>query len=208
MTFVTAQITARSANLNSKGKAMAHKEKKGRKASQKARSSAAALVAVYGPTIRSRDAALALLGAWACFVENGRLPNESQEPSPHRSARRGKATSEARHAAQGLLDAYGPPLRSPWGTFFCLNPNDDEKAHITVPYEHAAQALLDAMARLANTGWLVETEVKLERFLIWEDFKKIRPKCDTTSEALEELSKLHPRSIRDLERVVSGRKWW
>jgi hypothetical protein len=186
---------------------MAHKEKKGRKASPKTRSSATALVAAYGPTVRSRDAALALLAAWAYFVENGRLPNESQEHSSRRSARRGKASSEARDAAQGLLDAYGPPIRSPSGTF-CLHPDEDPKERITVLYEQAAQALLDAMARLANTGWLVETEVKLERFLIWEDFKKIRPKCGTTSEALEELAKLHRRSIRDLERVVSGRKWW
>lgn len=186
---------------------MAHKQKKGRKASPKARSSAAALVAAYGPTIHSKDAALSLLGAWAYFVENGRLPNERQERSPHRSARRGKASSEARDAAQGLLDAYGPAIRSPSGAFI-LYPHKELKERITVLYEQAAQALLDAMARLANTGWLVETEVKLERFLIWEDFKNIRPKCDTTSEALEELEKLHRRSIRDLERIVSGRKWW
>jgi hypothetical protein len=186
---------------------MAHKEKKGRQATSRTRSGAAAFVAAYGPTISSKESALALLNAWEYFVENGRLPNESQEHSPHRSARRGKASSEARDAAQGLLDAYGPPIRSTSGTF-CLYPDEDPKEQITVLYEQAAQALLDAMARLANTGWLVETEVKLERFLIWEDFKKIRPKCGTTSEALEELAKLHLRSIRDLERIVSGREWW
>jgi hypothetical protein len=185
---------------------MAHKRKKGRQSSLKTRASAAALVAAYGPTIGSKDSALALLGAWAYFVENGRLSNESLERSPHTSARRGKASGEARDAAKELLDAYGPPLRSLSGTF-CINPDSDLEDHIFVSDEQAAQALLDAMGRLASTGWLVETEVKLERFLIWEDFKRIRPKFHTTRAALEELAKLYPRSIRDLERIVSGRKW-
>ena len=184
---------------------MAHSPKKGRKATQRARSSAAKLVAAYGPTTGNVASAAVLLAAWEYFAENGRLPNERQDSTPHVSGRRGTASQEARAAAKDLLKAYGPPIRSVSGTF-CLNPDDDEEDHIIISSARAAQVLLDAMDRLAKTGWLVETEVKLERFMIRADYKQIRPQFRTAKAALEALAELHPRSIRDLERMVSNKK--
>jgi hypothetical protein len=184
---------------------MAHSLKKGRKATQRARSSAAKLVAAYGPTTVNVASAPALLDAWEYFAESGRLPNESQDCTPHAPGRRGTASQEARGAAKDLLKAHGPPIRSESGTF-CFNPEDGPEDRITISSECAAQALLDAMDRLAKTGWLVETEVKLERFMTREDYKQIRPQFLTVKAALEALAKLHPRSIRDLERMVSNKK--
>lgn len=184
---------------------MAHCKKKGRKATQKARSSAAKLVADYEARNGNVASGPALLAAWEYFVESGRLPNESHIPSPHTSGRRGGASCEARYAAKELLDAYGPAIRSVSGTF-CINPDDHPEEHIIISSERATQALLDAMSRLANTGWLVETEVKLERFMIRADYKRIRPQFRTVKAALEALAQLHPRSIRDLERIVSNKK--
>lgn len=184
---------------------MAHSPKKGRKATQRARASAAKLVAAYGPTTVNLASAPALLDAWEYFAENGRLPNEHQDRSPHAPGRRGTASHEARAAAKDLLKAYGPPIRNESGTF-CFNPEDDPDDHIIISSERAAQVLLDAMDRLAKTGWLVETEVKLERFMIRADYERIRPQFMTVKAALEALAKLHPRSIRDLERMVSNKK--
>ena len=184
---------------------MAHSPKKGRKATQRARSSAAKLVAAYWPATVNVASAPALLDAWEYFAESGRLPNERQDRTPHASGRRGTASQEARDAARDLLKAYGPPIRSESGSF-CFNPEDDPEDRIIISSEQAAQALLDAMDRLAKTGWLVETEVKLERFMIRADYKQIRPQSLTVKAALEALAKLYPRSIRDLERMVSNKK--
>lgn len=184
---------------------MAHSAKKGRKATHRLRSSASKLVALYGPTTINVDSARALLDAWEYFAENGRLPNEHQECSPRAPGRRGTASHEAREAAKDLVKAYGPPIRSEFGTFY-LNPEEDPEDRIVISSERAAQVLLDAMSSLARTGWLVETEVKLERFMVRADYKLIRPKFRTVKAALEALAKLHPRSIRDLERMVSDKK--
>lgn len=180
-------------------------QKKGRKATHRTRSSALKLVETYGPVTVNMAYAPALLAAWEHFGGNGLLPNESRDRTPHTSGRRGIASHEARDAANDLVAVYGPPIRSETGSF-CLNPDDDPEDHITISSERAAQALLDAMIRLANTGWLVETEVKLERFMIQADYKRIRPQFRTVKAALEALVKLHPRSIRDLERMIRSKK--
>ena len=184
---------------------MAHCKKKGRKATHRTRSSALKLVEMYGPVTVNMACVPALLAAWEHFSENGLLPNESQDRTPHTPGRRGIASHEARDAAKDLVEAYGPPIRSETGSF-CLNPDDDPEDHITISSERAAQSLLNAMIRLANTGWLVDTEVKLERFMIRADYKRIRPRFRTKKAALEALAKLHPRSIRDLERMVGNKK--
>lgn len=185
---------------------MAHAQKKGRKALKRMRADAAAVAAHYGPTIHVKESYLALLAIWEYFVEHGYLPDGGAKGIPHRPARGEKASSEARDAAKDLLDIYSPALRSPSGTV-CVNPEADEKDQIDLSAEQAAYMLLDAMARLATTGWLIESEIKLERFLIWHDFKRLRPKHRRTIAALEELATIHRRSIRDLERIVSGRDW-
>jgi hypothetical protein len=185
---------------------MAHAIKNGRKALKKMRADAAAVVALYGPTIHVKESNLALLAAFEYFVEHGYLPGGGVIGTPHRPTRGQKASSQARDAAQALLDIYSPALRSPSGSV-CVNPEADSEEQIVLSSEQAAYMLLDAMGRLANTGWLIETNVNLERFLIWYDFKRTRPKHRRTIAALEELAMIHHRSIRDLERVVSGRDW-
>lgn len=152
---------------------MAHAQKKGRKALKKMRADAAAVVALYEPIIHLKESYLALLAIWEYFVEHGYLPGEGAKGMPHRPARGERASSEARDAAKKLLDIYGPALRSPSGNV-CVNPEAAKKDQIFLSAEKAAYMLLDAMARLATTGWLVESEVKLERFIIWHDFKRIR----------------------------------
>lgn len=117
-----------------------------------------------------------------------------------------RASDEAREAAQKLLDAYGPAIRSPSGNF-CVNPEEDEEDRVVVSAEQAAYALFEAMVRLATTGWLVHTEVKLEKFIIREYFYKvIQPEDRAKTAALEKLREKYPRSIRDLERMVGKKK--
>lgn len=185
---------------------MAHAQKKGRKALKKMRADAAAVVALYEPTIHLKESYLALLAIWEYFVEHGYLPDGGAKGMPHRPARGERASGEARDAAKKLLNIYSPALRSPSGTV-CVNPEAALKDQIFLSAEKAAYMLLDAMTRLATTGWLVESEVKLGRFIVWHDFKRIRPKYRRTRAALEELATIHPRSIRDLERIVGGRDW-
>lgn len=103
---------------------MAHCKKKGRKATQRTRSSAARLVEAYGPVTVNMAYARDLVVAWEHFSENGLLPNESHDRTPHASGRRGTASPEARDAAKDLVDAYGPPIQSVTGSV-CLNPDDD-----------------------------------------------------------------------------------
>lgn len=181
---------------------MAHKVPKGRKASDEARSSAAALVAAYGPAIPAKEAALALLAALEHFVETGWLPDLAGGCSMNGR----RASDEAREAATGLLHAYGPALRNLSGTF-CVNPEADPEDQVIVSAEQAAYALLDTMNRLADTGWLVETEVALERLIIREYFYKvIRPEPGKTKVPLQKLSQKYHRSPRDLERMIRKTK--
>ncbi len=185
---------------------MAHAKKKGRKALHQMRSSAGALAAHYAPTITAKESYLALLAAWEYFAEHGYLPGANDKLPPQTPARGQKASCEARDAAKALVNLYGPALDS-LSSSSCINPEADPEDQIFMSAERAAHVLLDAMTRLAKTGWLVETDVKLERFTIWYDFKRIRPRFRSTKAALDELVKIHPRSIRDLERIVSGRDW-
>lgn len=180
---------------------MAHQIPTGRKASDEARSRAAELVATYGPTIPAKEAALAVLAAWEQFVETGWLPDPSGECS-HVGRR---ASDEARDAATKLLNAYGPALSSLSGTF-CVNPEADPEDQVVVSADQAAYALHDAMIRLAETGWLVETEVKLEKFLMRQEFMALRRTSPTTKAAIEKLAERHHRSSRDVERLVSKKK--
>lgn len=181
---------------------MAHKMSKGRKASNEARSRAAALVRAYGPPIPDKDAALALLAAWERFVQTGWLP----DPTGKGSMGGRRASDEARDAAMKLLNAYGPAIRSVSGTI-CVNPEADAEDQVVVSTERAAYVLLDAMTRLADTGWLVETEVAHERFIIREYFYKvIKPEPGKTKVPLQKLGQKYPRSPRDLERMVRKTK--
>ena len=181
---------------------MAHKMSMGRKASNEARSRAAALVRAYGPPIPNKDAALALLAAWERFVQTGWLP----DPTGKGSMGGRRASDEARDAATKLLNAYGPALRSVSGTFY-VNPEADLDDHVVVSAEQAAYVLLEAMIRLAATGWLVETEVKPERLIVREYFYRvIRPESRTKTASLEKLAQKYPRSVRDLERLVGKKK--
>jgi hypothetical protein len=105
-----------------------------------------------------------------------------------------------------LLHAYGPALRTPSGTF-CVNPEADPEDQVVVSAEQAAYVLLDAMNRLADTGWLVESEVALERFIIREYFYKvIQPEPGKTKVPLQKLGQKYSRSPRDLERMVRKTK--
>lgn len=146
---------------------------------------------------------MALLDAWRHFAESGWLPNMNGDCSSQKSAVGRGAAEESRDAARALVRIWGPALLSPSGTF-CVNPDDDVEDQVTVSAAQATRALFDAMVRLADTGWLVETEVSLERFMIRETYKSIRIRARTTKTALEELVKIYPRSIRDLERIVRG----
>jgi hypothetical protein len=176
---------------------MAHQTSKGRKASDEACSNAAALVAVYDSLIPTEEAGLALLAAWECFVDTGWLPAPSGACS--QSGRR--ASDEARDAAAKLLDAFGPALRTSGPV--CMNPDDDPEDQVFVSAQQAAYALYSAMVRLAETGWLVETEVKLDRLIIREYFYEvIRPERRGKQVALEKLGQKYRHSIRDLERIV------
>lgn len=121
-----------------------------------------------------------------------------------------RASDEARDAAQKMLDAYGPAIRSPSGTF-CVNPEVDPEKYpedrVNVSAEQAASVLFEAMGRLSTTGWLVHTEVKLEGFIIREYFYKvIKPGYREKTAALGKLGQKYPRSIRDLERIVGKKK--
>lgn len=181
---------------------MAHKRSFGRKASNEARSRATALVKAYGPPIPNKDAALALLAAWQRFEQTGWLP----DPTGKGSMGGRRASDEARDAAMKLLNAYGPALLSGSGSF-CVNPEADTKDQVVVSSERAAYALLDAMTRLAATGWLVETKVALERLTIREYFYKvIKPEPGKTKVPLQRLGQKYPRSSRDLERMVRKTK--
>lgn len=180
---------------------MAHKRPIGRKASDNARSRAGTLVATFGPSIPALEAANALLAATVEFAKTGWLPDSHANSCDlHQSVGR-KAGVEARDAAQELIDCYGPALSNPAGRY-CINPADAPEDHIHVSAEQAAHALLRAWRRFVDTGWLVETEVKLEGFMIREDYKPIRANAKTSKEAIERLAKIYPRSIRDLERIV------
>jgi len=177
---------------------MAHQTSTGRKASDETRSDAAALVAAYGPSIPGRDAAIGLLMALELFVETGWLPGP--DGVSLQAGRR--ASDQARDAATKLLSAYGPAQRSTSGAY-CVNPEADPEDQVTVSAEQAAYALHEAMIRLAETGWLVETLVKTERLIIREYFYEvIRPETRGKKTALEKLAQKYRRSVRDLERIV------
>ncbi|NHZ38663.1 hypothetical protein [Massilia aquatica] len=123
----------------------------------------------------------------------------------HKKSLGRKASDEARRAAQELVDTYGPALSSPDGQY-CINPSDLPEDQTVVTAEQAAHALLEALTLLASTGWLVDTTVSLDRFVMREDYQSIRKKTQTTKEALEELGKKHHRSVRDLQRQVGSAK--
>lgn len=181
---------------------MAHKIPIGPRATQETRSRASALATAYCSKVTTKETALALLTAWEDFVETGWLPDPTSE-FPKRGR---KAWGEARDAAARLLQAYGPALRSESGTF-CVNPEADKEDQVVVSAEHAACELLDALMRLADTGWLVVTGVALERFIIREYFCKIiQPEPGKTKVPLQKLRQKYPRSLRDLERLVSNQK--
>lgn len=181
---------------------MAHKTPTGPEATKETRSRAAALAAAYCSQITTKEGALALLTAWEEFVETGWLP----DPTGGFPKRGRRGWDEARDAAARLLQAYGPALRSPSGTF-CVNPAADKEDRVVVSAKQAGHALLDALIRLADTGWLVVTGVQLERFIIREYFYKvIRPEPGKTKVPLQKLRQKYPRSPRDLERIVSNKK--
>ena len=116
-----------------------------------------------------------------------------------------KASEETREAASFLCDIYGPALTSPTGRY-CVNPDDEPEDQVFVTTEQAGRALLDAIQRLARTGYLVDTEVDLERFTIREYYKLIKSKGKTSKEAIAELGKVYFRSERDLQRQVGNDK--
>lgn len=202
---------------------MANKKSIGRKASDQARAAAQALVNEYWPAVHSPDghfcvnagaeshehtfgtkqrAAENLLAAIIELCESGWLPVMGVSGKLPIGR---KASDEARREAKNLAQTYGPAVKSPDGSY-CVNPEDGPEDHIYVSAEKAAYVLLEAMQRLAATGWLEETEVKLERFLIREQYKHIRGKTHTTKEAIEKLGMEYPRSQRDLERQVGKTK--
>jgi len=183
---------------------MAHKKPTGRRASIPIRISAAALVAVYGP-VPNKEAGLALLAAWKHLAEYGWLPSTSDDGFPSKPTIKRGVAEESRDAAKCLLRVWGPALLDSAGTY-CVNPDSDPEDQVIVSAEQASRELFNAMARLAETGWLIETQVKLERFIIREYFKTLWRPTVTKTAALHELTKIYPRSIRDLERVVRGLK--
>lgn len=138
------------------------------------------------------------------FAENGWLAGPSQAGSKHPAVNR-KASQESRDAARALLKVWGPAILSPTGSF-CVNPENDLDEQVEISSERATGVLFDALNRLSRTGWLGETEISLERFVIREDYKMIRARTKTTKAALEELVQMYPRSIRDLERIIRGAK--
>ena len=138
------------------------------------------------------------------FAENGWLAVPGQAGSKHAAVNR-KASQESRDAARALLKVWGPAILSPTGAF-CVNPENDLDEQVEISSEQATGVLFDALNRLSRTGWLGETEISLERFVIREDYKMIRARTKTTKAALEELVQMYPRSIRDLERIIRGAK--
>lgn len=168
------------------------------------RVNAAALVAAYEEIIPSRDAGLGLMKALEHFAENGWLLAPSGAGSEHAAVKR-KASEESRDAARTLLKVWGAAILSPTGAI-CVNPEGDPDEQIKVSSERATAVLFDALNRLSETGWLVETDISLDRFVIREDYKVIRARTKTTKAALEELVQIYPRSIRELERITRGVK--
>lgn len=116
-----------------------------------------------------------------------------------------KASDEARDAARALVDMYKPVLADPTGCL-CLNPEEAPEDQIFVTHDDAARAMLGALERLAETGWLVEIKVSLEKFLIRADYAAIKREHSKTKDALLVLSDKHPRSTRDLQRMVGNDK--
>lgn len=115
-----------------------------------------------------------------------------------------KASDELRAEARKLHDLYAPAFRGGGG--YCVNPEDDAEIQQYISVEQAGRSLLEALQLLAETGWLVDTRVSLDSFLMNYEYRKLKEKHGTTKGALAELAKKYPRSERTLQRIVRNDK--